>query len=113
MANSVLFLLLLLTVAFALYNLYRLLLNYRIARKIGIPVIVLPASPDNPVWMLTSSAVLSVVKAIFGDCSVTKYGQIVWEYHDKYKVHVKHGDAVVLVTPGLNWGLRLQCRGLQ
>ena len=64
---------------------------------------MLPASPDNPVWMLTSVAVLSVVKAIFGDCSVTKYGQIGWEYHDKYRVHVKHGDAVVLVTPAHNW----------
>ena len=103
MANSILLLLLLLPFAFALHNLFCLFLNYRIARKIGIPVIVLPASPDNPVWMLTSVAVLSVVKAIFGDCSVTKYGQIGWEYHDKYRVHVKHGDAVVLVTPAHNW----------
>ena len=103
MANTVLSLLLLLPLAFALHNAYSLFLNYRIARNIGIPVIVLPASPDNPVWMLTSGAVLSIVKAIFGDCSVTKYGRLGWEYHDKYSTHLKLGDAVVLVTPGHNW----------
>jgi hypothetical protein len=103
MVNSILLLLLLLPFAFALHNLFRLFLNYRIACKIGLPIIVLPASPDNPIWMLTSGPVLSVVKAIFGDCSVTKYGQIGWEYHDKHRTHVQHGDAVVLVTPGLNW----------
>jgi hypothetical protein len=103
MANYVLLLLLLLPFGFALHNLFCLFLNYRIACKIGIPIIVLPASPDNPIWMFTSGPVLSIVKAIFGDCSVTKYGQIGWEYHDKHKVHVKHGDAVVLVTPAHNW----------
>jgi hypothetical protein len=103
MTNSGLLLLLLLPFAFVLYNLFRLFLNYRIARQIGIPVIVLPASPDNPVWMLTSGTVLAIVKVIFGDCSVTKYGRLGWEYHDKDKVHVKHGDAVVLVTPSHNW----------
>ena len=103
MANSLLLLLLLLPLAFALHNLFCLFLNYRIARKIGIPAIVLPASPDNPVWMLTSGFVLAIVKAIFGDCSITKYGQLGWEYHEKDKVHLKYGDAVVLVTPGHNW----------
>jgi hypothetical protein len=103
MANSVLLLLLLLPLAFALHYLFRLFLNYRIACKIGLPIIALSASPDNPLWMFTSGPVLSVIKAIFGDCSVTKYGQIGWEYQDKYKVHVKHGDGVVLVTPTHNW----------
>ena len=65
---------------------------------------MLPASPDNPVWMLTSSTVLPIVKAIFVDSSVTKYGQLGWEYHDKDKLHLKHGDAVVSVTPGLKLG---------
>ena len=46
--------------------------NYQIARKIGVPVVVLPV---NAVWMLTSGAVLSIVKAISEDCSVTKYGK--------------------------------------
>lgn len=103
MANYLLLLLLLIPFGFALQNLFRLFLNYRIACQIGIPVIVLPASPDNPVWVLTSRTVLAIVKAIFGDCSVTKYGQHGWEYYDKYTLHLKHGDAVVFVTPGFNW----------
>ena len=103
MATSVLLLLLLLPLTFALHNAYCMFLNYRIACTIGVPIIVLPVSPDNPVWMLTSGTVLRIVKAIFGDCSVTRYGRLGWEYHDKDKTHLKLGDAVVLVTPGYNW----------
>lgn len=94
---------LLLPLTFVIHNFYCLLLNYRIARKIGIPVIVLPASPDNPVWMLTSGAVLRIVKSIFGESSVTRYGLFGWEYYDKYRIHLEFGDAVVLVTPAHNW----------
>lgn len=103
MVNSVLLLLLLPPLAFALYNGYCLFLNYITARRIGIPIIVLPVSPDNPVWMLTSSTVLRIVKAVFGDCSVTRYGRLGWEYHDKDKTHLRLGDGVVLVTPAHNW----------
>lgn len=101
--KSYLLTILLLPLSLVLYNAYCLLLNYRIARKIGIPVIVLPASPDNPLWMLTSRYVLSIVKFVFGDCDVTRYGRLGWEYYTKSKLHLERGDALVLVTPGHNW----------
>lgn len=87
----------------ALYNAYCLLLNYQIACKIGITVIVLLSSPDNPLWMLTGKYVLSIVKAIFGECSLTRYGRLGREYYEKSSPHLELGDAMVLVTPAHNW----------
>lgn len=103
MLNPVLLLLLLLPILFALHNLYCLLLNYRVASKIGIPVVLLLVSPENPIWMLVSGLVLGAIRLLFGENSVTRYGRLGWEFYDKYRIHLRFGDSIVLVTPGKNW----------
>lgn len=55
-----------------------LLRNYRLARTIGVPIIILIASPDNPVWILAHRIVLPIIEAIFGECDLTRYGYTEW-----------------------------------
>lgn len=66
-------------------------------------MIVLPVSLDNPIWMLVSGHVLGAIRFFFGENSVTSYGRLGWEFYDKYRIHLRLGDAVVIVTPGKNW----------
>ena len=66
-------------------------------------MVLLPVSPDNPVWMLVSGLVLGTIRLLFGETSVTRYGRLGWEFYDKYRIHLRLGDAIILVTPGKNW----------
>ncbi|KAF7929690.1 hypothetical protein BELL_0055g00040 [Botrytis elliptica] len=103
MAPLVLTLVVLLPVSFAFWNLVCLVKNYRIALKIGIPIRILIASGDNPVWILASGIVLPIVKAIFGNCDIVRYSTPGWEFKDKYTMHQKLGIAVIHVSAGRNW----------
>ncbi|KAF2090209.1 cytochrome P450 monooxygenase-like protein [Saccharata proteae CBS 121410] len=84
----------------ACYTLYR---NHAIARKTGIPTIVVPISPENPIWLLLSRFVVPLVKKITGPNHFTRFGYIGWEFPEKNRIHLELGDAFLLVTPGHNW----------
>lgn len=100
---TLLTLLLLPPLTFTLWNLHCLLRNYRAAQSMHIPIIIIPASGDNPVWILISKPVLAVLRFCFGEIDLVKYGRPGWESRDKYKMHVELGaDAVVHVSPGHN-----------
>ena len=101
--TSIAIAILLAPVSFGLWNLYCLHRNYNLALGMGIPIKVIIASGDNPVWILVSSPVLYIIKLIFGECDVVKYGRPGWESKDKYKMHEELGDAVIHVSPGHNW----------
>lgn len=94
---------LLLPLGWTIYNAYCLFQNYKIARKTGLPTILLLSSPDNPLWVLTQGFILAIVRKIYGECSFTRFGQLGWEYYVKSKAHLELGDAIVLVTPNYNW----------
>ncbi|PQE25468.1 Cytochrome P450 protein [Rutstroemia sp. NJR-2017a BBW] len=103
MPNLTLFMPFLLGLGFILWNAVCLVRNYRIAQKIGIPVRVLIASGDNPVWLLVSGFVLPIVRFLFGDCDIARYSRPGWEFKDKYRMHEELGDAVIQVSAGHNW----------
>ncbi|KAF5877070.1 putative cytochrome p450 monooxygenase protein [Botrytis fragariae] len=103
MAPLVLTLVVLLPVTFAIWNLVCLVKNYRIALTIGIPIRILVASGDNPVWILASGIVFPIVKAVFGDCDIVRYSKPGWEFKDKYTMHQKLSNAVIHVSAGRNW----------
>jgi hypothetical protein len=98
--STVLLLVCLLFVSSA-WNIFR---NYSVARKIGLPIIILPISHENPIWMLTARHVMPLFKCIpFGNGRFTRFGYVGWQFDDKYRVHEELGDAVIFVTPGKNW----------
>jgi hypothetical protein len=101
--TSIAIAILLAPVTFGIWNLVCFRRNYQLALGMGIPIKVLLASGDNPVWILVSSPVLAVIKFVFGKCDITKYGRPGWESKDKYKIHEELGDVVIHVSPGHNW----------
>ncbi|KAF2865485.1 cytochrome P450 [Massariosphaeria phaeospora] len=104
MASPLIITLLLPPILFLVFTLYSLLRNYLIARKIGLPIIILPISPENPVWMLLAHHVVPLLQYVpFGNGNFSKFCHIGWEFEDKYHAHEELGDAFVHVTPGKNW----------
>ncbi|KAL1876453.1 hypothetical protein Daus18300_002697 [Diaporthe australafricana] len=93
-------------IAWTFYCNLCLLQNYLVARKIGVPLRVIPIDHVNPLWMLVDTKVLSLFKklpGVLGDNSFTRYNFRTWEIHDRYGSHHEMGDAFIMVTPGRNW----------
>lgn len=100
-AFAVLLALLALVLAWVLYLLYGLKVNYDIARKTGLPLIILPFDSANPLWMIIDRKVVGLVRRIpFCSGNFTIFNWRGWEIHDRYRAHQELGDAFILVTPG-------------
>lgn len=100
--------LLLLPIAWLVWTGYRLVSNYAIARRVGVPVVVVPINPESPVWMLTSDFLGPYINHVlswipFGSGSFTRYAHRGWDVHDRAKSFLELGDAFILVTTGKNW----------
>ncbi|PQE30165.1 cytochrome p450 protein [Rutstroemia sp. NJR-2017a WRK4] len=90
--------------AFLLYNAYWLYINYKNASVLGLPRVISPITPDNPLWIAFQTAFKTIVRRFpFGASSFTRHTRLGWEFHDRYRTHVRLGDAWVLVTPSRNW----------
>jgi len=87
------------------YGSYRLLQNYLVARKVGIPVCVIPINPENPIWMVLDKRVFIPLfeKLPFGPGTFTRYNWRGWEFADKYRAHEEMGDVFLMATPGRLW----------
>ena len=87
-----------------LYNVYSLVVNYSKASKLGIPLVICPITPDNPLWIAFQTAFGSILRFFpFAATSFTRYCRLGWEFHDRYRTHTKLGDVWMLVTPARNW----------
>jgi hypothetical protein len=85
------------------WNLCKLAANYAVARKVGVPLIVLPISPENPTWVLISDFCIPIVKRIpFGSGNFTRYCHRGWEFYDRNRTHLELGDVFMIVTPRKN-----------
>ncbi|KAL8837432.1 MAG: hypothetical protein Q9170_002516 [Blastenia crenularia] len=91
--------------AWILYSWYCLWQNYQIARKIGVPLIIIPISHENPLWMVVDKKFFIPLfeRFPFGTGTFTRYNWRGWEFADKSKSHEELGDVFVVVTPGRNW----------
>ncbi|OTB08909.1 hypothetical protein M426DRAFT_316209 [Hypoxylon sp. CI-4A] len=87
-----------------IYSWACLIQNYLRARRIGIPLRVIPISHGNPLWMVADKTVISLFKSLpFGNGNFSRYNWRGWEVEDKYQSHAEMGDVYMLVTPGRNW----------
>ncbi len=91
-------------VAWTLFTLYCLALNYYQARKIGVPLVILPIDPGNPLWMTIDTKIIPFFKRLpFGSGNFTRFNWRGWELEDRFRAHVQLGDIFIFVTPGKNW----------
>ena len=91
-------------VLFLVSTAWSLFRNYLTARKVGLPVVIVPISPENPLWMLLARHVLPVCQYIpFGNGNFTRFCHIGWEFHEKARAHIELGDAFIFASPGKNW----------
>ena len=87
-----------------IYNGYCFLLNYYRASRLKIPIVRVPITPDNPIWISLQNLFSSVFKYVsFDYFSVTRYCRLVWKFHDRDKTYQRLGDAWILVTPDKDW----------
>jgi cytochrome P450 len=88
-----------LSIAYPCYSTFR---NYLIARRVGLPIIISPVHPFNPLWWIIGPPLFPLMKrspfqtirdwALFGD--------IAWPFGDRGHVHQRLGTAFLVVTPG-------------
>ncbi|KAI1760082.1 hypothetical protein GGR53DRAFT_104607 [Hypoxylon sp. FL1150] len=92
------------TVAWTIYSWSCLLRNYITARRVGVPIRVIPISHGNPFWMIVDRSIVSIFKRLpFGNGNFTRYNWRGWEVEDKCQSHLEMGDVYMLVTPVRNW----------
>lgn len=96
----------LLILAFTLYSALCLLRNYLAARKLGVPVRIIPVDHINPPWTLVNQQIVALLRRLpfgLGDNNVTKYNYLGFEIPLRWKSHQEMGDAFVLCSPARNW----------
>lgn len=97
---------LLLVLAYTLHSSICLIRNYISAKKLGVPVRIIPVDHINPLWTLFSQQVVSVLRRLplgLGDNNITKYNYLGFEIPLRWKPHQEMGDAFVLSSPARNW----------
>ncbi|KAJ4289897.1 hypothetical protein N0V90_011230 [Kalmusia sp. IMI 367209] len=91
-------------ILFVLSTAWSLLRNYLVARQVGLPIVIVPISPENPVWMLLARYILPALQYIpFGNGHFTRFCHIGWEFDERSRAHLELGDAFMFATPGKNW----------
>jgi hypothetical protein len=94
----------LLLFAWLLYKVRCLLLNYRRAASLNLPIVWASVSPDSQVWIVIQVGFSSIMKYVPLEAfSYTRYCRLGWEFHDRYKTHERLGNAWLLVTPHRVW----------
>ena len=94
-------------ISLVLWIAYRLGSNYVVARRVGVPIVIVPINPESPLWMLLTDVLGRYINFVL---SWTPYGKIFsryahrgWDTRDKAQTFIELGDAFILVTAGKNW----------
>jgi cytochrome P450 len=86
-----------------LWSLASLGRNYLTARSTGLPILISPVDPFNPIWIIVRPYLNPIFASLpFGWGKFTEYNHLGFEWRDKGRLHDIHGPAYVIATPGLN-----------
>jgi cytochrome P450 len=92
-----------LLLAFSLWIISALYRNYRIAQSTGLPLLVSPINPVNPVWILLRPYINPLFSQLpFKIGYFAQYNYLGWEWHDKNQLHTIYGPVFMIVTPTEN-----------
>ncbi|KAK4465142.1 cytochrome P450 [Cladorrhinum samala] len=90
----------------ALFWALPLLRNYASARKMGVPIRVIPIDHTNPLWLLLDRKVLPVIARLLPftrKSSFLRYNYRGWEMRERWAPHHEMGDVFTIVTPKEVW----------
>lgn len=82
-----------------------LLRNYSKARTIGLPILIVPVSYSNPLWLVIGRHAAPWFRYLpfgLGD-TVSRIGYSGWEWAQKHSIFQEYGPGFVIVTPVQNW----------
>jgi len=89
-------------IGFNLHRAYCLYRNYLEARKLGIPIVVIPVGFQDDLWVLTLDY-FTWIKYLPNYLSWWfDYSRLAWALQLRYRPHEKYGDVFVIVSPGAN-----------
>ncbi len=77
---------------------YALATNYIRAKKLGIPVVVIPVSWQDDFWIIIHPH-LRRFRKVPGLRNILKYGYHSWAQEERYRPHQKYGDVFAIVSP--------------
>lgn len=81
-----------------------LVFNYAEARKFKLPIITIPFSPDNALWIVLQPLFLPLLERLpFGSGTFTRYCRWGFEFPEKARTYQELGDTWILCTPVSNW----------
>src|ERR1700753_1623483 len=92
--------------SYLLWTFLSLLRHYNQARLTKLPIVISPADPLNPLWLIAgdSDFLYRYLRHLpFGLGRWSQFVYMTWSFRYKYSVHEDLGPAIVLVTPGRNW----------
>lgn len=96
----------LLIIGFTLYSTLCLLRNYLAARRLGIPIRIIPIDHLNPAWALASQRIVVLLRRLpagLGDNNITRFNYMGFEIPLRAKAHKELGDVFALVSPDRIW----------
>ncbi|CAG8951431.1 hypothetical protein HYFRA_00007347 [Hymenoscyphus fraxineus] len=74
--------------------------NYKLARTIGLPILITPVEPLDPFWRLTLPFLTPVLRRLpYGLGEWIDYGSFASSFASRNKIHRDLGPAIVVVTP--------------
>jgi cytochrome P450 len=86
-----------------LLSCYALARNYVTARKTGLPLLISPFNPFNPLWILSRPYINPFLSYLpFGLGNSTKYNYLGYTWRDQNRLHTRYGKAYIIVTPDEN-----------
>ena len=92
-----------LALPYLIWSVFRFTNNYIQAKKIGLPILICPINPMNPIWLLTKDLIKPTISSLpFGLGQWADRAEVGWTYYPKFAVHAKYGEAFTIVSPGTN-----------
>ncbi|KFA54599.1 hypothetical protein S40293_02257 [Stachybotrys chartarum IBT 40293] len=95
-----------LALSWMLWSACTLYINYCEARKLQVPIRIIPIDHLNKLWLLIDKPVTSAVRRLpgwLGQNNFTRFNYRGWHERDGLKSHTEMGRVFVLVTPARNW----------
>lgn len=75
--------------------------SYKLAKSIGVPVLIAPVSDHTPAWKATQEFLIPWINMLPGSLGRwPRYTRSAWNYYDKSKLHEEVGDIFVVCSPG-------------